>query len=270
MSTLPPRLSMDALGRTLDGGSPLPPAARPRLKPNWVVEIERARARSWPTRGGLPYKVLRTAALHLMLSTTEAGDEELYGTVGPSVAADPAYAQVKEGLKRRTWPGSTGARGVRVGCRCCYSCALLGPPRRRLALPTAAERAPTLDGLARRALLRDPRAARRAAAVTVTVCNIGAWEAWRTRSMPARLPERDRRAQRPGATSYWHLLVGRVFDTVRRVVATIPDRHGRRLVQTPVQWIPHAPTCALKRGCSGFRAGRAGGDVYAMQVYAVY
>lgn len=94
-------------GRTLDGASLLPLLRNPRLKPNPVVEIEAPRplfegdvpANAWDR----PYKGVRTER-YTYVVYTETGDEELYDRrYDPaqlrSVAADPVYAGVKEGLK---------------------------------------------------------------------------------------------------------------------------------------------------------------------------
>jgi N-acetylglucosamine-6-sulfatase len=94
-------------GRTMDGTSLLPVLRNTRLRPNPVLEIEAPRplfeqadvpVNAWDR----PYKGVRTDR-YTYVVYTETGDEELYDrSTDPSqltsVAADPAYAQVKSGL----------------------------------------------------------------------------------------------------------------------------------------------------------------------------
>ncbi len=94
-------------GRTLDGTSLLPTLRNPRLRPNPVLQIEAPRPlfeSEVPVNGwDRPYKGVRTDR-YTYVVYTEAGDEELYDRRKDpaqlnNVAADPAYAQIKEDLK---------------------------------------------------------------------------------------------------------------------------------------------------------------------------
>jgi arylsulfatase A-like enzyme len=93
-------------GRTMDGTSLLPVLRNPRLDPTPVLELEAPRplfeqevpVNAWDR----PYKGVRTDR-YTYVVYTETGDEELYDrrkdpSQLASVAADPAYAQVKAGL----------------------------------------------------------------------------------------------------------------------------------------------------------------------------
>ena len=94
-------------GRTLDGTSLLPTLRNPRRRPNPVLQIEAPRPlfeNEVPVNGwDRPYKGVRTDRFTYVVYT-EAGDEELYDrrkdpAQMKNVAADPAYAQIKEDLK---------------------------------------------------------------------------------------------------------------------------------------------------------------------------
>jgi arylsulfatase A-like enzyme len=96
-------------GRTMDGVSLLPALRHPGKRPNRVVEIEAPAPlfdqpvpiNAWDR----PYKGVRTER-YTYVVYTETGDEELYDRrTDPyelrSVAADPAYAQIKSRLVDR-------------------------------------------------------------------------------------------------------------------------------------------------------------------------
>jgi arylsulfatase A-like enzyme len=94
-------------GRTMDGSSLLPMLRNPRLRPNPVIQLEAPRPLfedDVPVNGwDRPYKGVRTERFTYVVYT-ETGDEELYDRRADpdqlrSVHADPAYAEIKEGLK---------------------------------------------------------------------------------------------------------------------------------------------------------------------------
>jgi arylsulfatase A-like enzyme len=93
-------------GRTLDGVSLMPAVRDPKRRPNGIVEIEAPRplfeqnvpVNAWDR----PYKGVRTDR-YTYVVYTETGDKELYDRLKDpaqlrSVAADPAYAQIKARL----------------------------------------------------------------------------------------------------------------------------------------------------------------------------
>jgi arylsulfatase A-like enzyme len=93
-------------GRTMDGVSLMPAVRDPKRRPNRIVEIEAPRplfeqnvpVNAWDR----PYKGVRTDR-YTYVVYTETGDQELYDRRKDpaqlrSVAADPAYAQIKARL----------------------------------------------------------------------------------------------------------------------------------------------------------------------------